>query len=79
MQARVPFLDLDAHHAPLRAQFDQAIAAVIDSGAFAGGRFVEQFEKEFATFCGTQHAIGVGSGTEALWLVFARLRDWTGR
>jgi len=68
MQARVPFLDLDAHHAPLRAQFDQAIAAVIDSGAFAGGRFVEQFEKEFATFCGTQHAIGVGSGTEALWL-----------
>ena len=68
MQARVPFLDLEAHHAPLRAQFDQAIAAVIDSGAFAGGRFVEQFEKEFATFCGTQHAIGVGSGTEALWL-----------
>ena len=68
MQERVPFLDLNAHHAPLRAEFDQAIAEVIDSGAFAGGPFVAQFEKEFAAFCGSQHAIGVGNGTDALWL-----------
>src|SRR5436305_933914 len=68
MHVRVPFLDLNAHHAPLRAEFDRVIGAVIDSGAFAGGPFVEQFETEFATFCRCQHAVGLGSGTEALWL-----------
>ncbi|HJT82433.1 MAG TPA: DegT/DnrJ/EryC1/StrS family aminotransferase [Chthoniobacterales bacterium] len=68
MHIRVPFLDLNAHHAPLREEFDRAIGEVIDSGAFAGGPFVEKFENEFAAFCRCQHAIGLGSGTEALWL-----------
>src|SRR6202011_3474439 len=68
MHIRVPFLDLNAHHAPLREEFDRAIGEVIDSGAFAGGGFVEKFEAEFAAFCRCQHAIGLGSGTEALWL-----------
>jgi dTDP-4-amino-4,6-dideoxygalactose transaminase len=68
MHIRVPFLDLNAHHAPLREEFDRAIAEVIDSGAFAGGPFVEKFENEFAAFCRCEQAIGLGSGTEALWL-----------
>ena len=68
MPEKVPFLDLKAHHAPLRAEFDQAIGEVIDSGAFAGGPFVAQFENEFAAFCGSRHAIGLGNGTDALWL-----------
>ncbi len=65
---KVPFLDLSAHHAPHRAEFREAIDAVIDCNAFAGGRFVEQFEEEFAAYCGARFAIGVGSGTDALWL-----------
>lgn len=65
---RVPFIDLTAHHEPLRSEFERAINEVIDSGAFAGGVFVEQFEEQFAAYCGTKYAIGVGSGTEALWL-----------
>lgn len=65
---RVPFLDLGAHHTPIRAELDAAIAEVIETGAFAGGPFVEKFEREFAAYCGCEHAIGVGSGTEALWL-----------
>src|SRR4051812_33326881 len=64
----VPFLDLNAHHARRRAEFTRAIEEVIDSGAFAGGPFVEQFEKEFAAYCETPHCVGLGSGTEALWL-----------
>ena len=63
----VPFLDLNVHHARRRAEFTRAIEEVID-GAFAGGPFVEQFEKEFCSFCHTQHCIALGSGTEALWL-----------
>ena len=65
---RVPFLDLRSHHEPLRSEFRAAIEEVIDTGAFAGGPFVARFEEDFATYCGCRHAIGVGSGTDALWL-----------
>src|SRR6266849_6292975 len=68
MQVRVPFLDLNSHHASLRREFDRAISEVIDSGAFAGGPFVEKFETAFAAYNDSGYAIGVGSGTEALWL-----------
>jgi len=68
MDKTVPFLDLNPHHAAIRAELDHAIREVIDSNAFAGGPFVEKFERDFASYCGAQHAIGVGSGTEALWL-----------
>jgi dTDP-4-amino-4,6-dideoxygalactose transaminase len=68
MNKTIPFLDLHPHHAAIRAELDHAIKEVIDSGAFAGGPFVEKFERDFAAYCGSQYAIGVGSGTEALWL-----------
>src|SRR5438093_4809769 len=67
-QMKVPFLDLKAHHAPIIDEFDGAIREVIESSAFAGGPFVERFEQEFAAYCGSKHAIGVGNGTDALWL-----------
>jgi dTDP-4-amino-4,6-dideoxygalactose transaminase len=70
---KVPFLDLKAHHAPLIDQFDHAIRAVIESSAFAGGPFVEEFEEEFAAYCGSEYAIGVGNGTDALWLTLLAL------
>lgn len=64
----IPFLDMRARHAPLKEEFMRVIGEVIDTGEFAGGRFVERFEQEFAAYCGTRTAVGVGSGTEALWL-----------
>src|SRR5262249_57265708 len=64
-QMKVPFLDLKAHHAPMIDEFDAAIREVIKSSAFAGGPFVERFEEEFATYCGSKYAIGVGHGTDA--------------
>ena len=70
---KVPFLDLKAHHVPLIEKFDRAIREVIESSAFAGGPFVETFEKEFAAFCGSSYAIGVGNGTDALWLTLLAL------
>jgi dTDP-4-amino-4,6-dideoxygalactose transaminase len=45
-----------------------AFRQVTETSAFAGGPFVARFENEFAAFCGTRHALGVGSGTDALWL-----------
>lgn len=64
---KVPFLDLRSQHAPLRGEINRAIQEVIDNGAFAGGPFVARFEEDFAAYCDCQYAIGVGSGTEALW------------
>src|SRR5213593_3014279 len=72
-QMKVPFLDLKAHHAPLIDEFDGAIREVIESNAFAGGPFVERFEQEFAAYCGSKYAIGVGNGTDALWLTLLAL------
>lgn len=65
---KVPFLDLKSHHSPLREEFEGAIRQVIDSGVFAGGPAVARFEQAFAAFCNCEHAVGLGSGTEAVWL-----------
>lgn len=46
----------------------RVIEEVIDSGEFCLGHFVEDFERDFSGYCGTREAIGVGSGTDALWL-----------
>ena len=64
----VPYLDLKAQYESIRGEIGDAIQQVLDRTAFAGGPFVAQFEKEFAAFCGTRFAAGVGSGTEALWM-----------
>jgi dTDP-4-amino-4,6-dideoxygalactose transaminase len=67
MQMKVPFLDLKSHHAPMLEEINGAIREVIESAAFAGGPFVTKFEEDFATFCDSRHAVGVASGTDALW------------
>ena len=45
----------------------------MDSNAFAGGPFVAKFEQDFSTYCGAANAIGVGNGTDALWLTMLAL------
>jgi len=52
----------------MRGELETAIREVMDSNAFAGGPFVAKFEQDFATYCGVADAIGVGNGTDALWL-----------
>ena len=70
---QVPFLDLKSHHAPMLTEINGAIRDVIESNAFAGGPFVERFEEDFAAYCNSSYAIGLGSGTEALWLTLMAL------
>src|SRR5438552_10782883 len=70
---RIPFLDLKAHHDPMREELETAIREVMDANAFAGGPFVSKFEQDFATFCGVTNVIGVGNGTDALWLTLLAL------
>lgn len=69
----IPFLNLKAQHQPLKQEILAAVSEVLDCTAFAGGPFVAKFEEEFASFCGTKHAIGVGNGTDALWFALLAL------
>ena len=69
----VPFQDMKGRHVAEREAYLKVIGDVIDSGELAGGRYVEKFERDFATYCGVAHAVGVGSGTEALWLTLLAL------
>ncbi|MGB4594899.1 MAG: DegT/DnrJ/EryC1/StrS family aminotransferase [Anaerolineaceae bacterium] len=62
------FLDLKAPYLELKEQLDAAYRRVMDSGWYILGEEVEQFEAEFADFCGARHCIGVGNGLEALQL-----------
>lgn len=64
----VPFLDLHPSHEALKAELLAEIADLIDTGAFTNGPQVRAFEAAFASFCGTAHCVGVGSGLDALRL-----------
>ncbi|MBW8001945.1 MAG: DegT/DnrJ/EryC1/StrS family aminotransferase [Planctomycetes bacterium] len=64
---KVPYLDLKVQYESLRDEIADSLQQVLDNTAFAGGPFVEKFEKEFAAFCQSKFALGVGNGTDALW------------
>ena len=57
----------------LKKEIDTAIHEVLESGAYVMGPKVRQFEAELAAYCGTKEAVGVNSGTDALWLTFMAL------
>lgn len=64
----VPLLDLKRQYAPIKEAVMAAIAEVVDSTQFIQGPKVEELEQQIADYCGTKHAIGVSSGTDALVL-----------
>lgn len=70
---KVPFLNLKAQYDAIAHEVEQSIKEVLAACAFSGGPYVEKFEEEFAEFCGCNFAVGVGSGTEALWLALMAL------
>jgi dTDP-4-amino-4,6-dideoxygalactose transaminase len=62
----IPFLDLVTPHIELEQELTAVFQQVIRTAGFIGGPMVEKFEKEFATFCHTERAVAVNSGTDAL-------------
>jgi dTDP-3-amino-3,4,6-trideoxy-alpha-D-glucose transaminase len=65
----IPFLDVPAAYAECQDELDDAARRVMASGQFILGPEVTAFEEEFAAYCGTRHAIGVGNGLDALRLI----------
>lgn len=69
----IPFLDLKDVNQQYRQDLIDAAVRVIDSGLYILGQEVCSFEREFASYCGTSHCIGMGNGLDALVLT---LRAW---
>ena len=68
-EINVPFLDLKAPYIELKTELDEAYQRVMHSGWYLLGNELSAFEAEFANYCGTQYAMGVANGLQALELI----------
>ncbi|HOD36085.1 MAG TPA: DegT/DnrJ/EryC1/StrS family aminotransferase [Syntrophales bacterium] len=64
----IPLVDLKSQYQSIQPEIDSVIAEVISKTAFIGGAHVNSFEKAFADFCNVKHCVGVGNGTDALFI-----------
>jgi dTDP-4-amino-4,6-dideoxygalactose transaminase len=62
----IPFLDLISPHVELEEELIAVFRGVLHSASFIGGPLLDNFERSFAEFCNTEHAVAVSSGTDAL-------------
>ncbi|MFH1094499.1 MAG: DegT/DnrJ/EryC1/StrS family aminotransferase, partial [Candidatus Omnitrophota bacterium] len=70
---KVSFIDIKTHNKAMREKAISAFTKVFDKGDFILGREVELFENDFAGYCGSRFAVGVNSGTDALFLALLSL------
>src|ERR1051326_325645 len=63
---KIPFLDLITPHQELKDELLAVVSQALDTAGFIGGPMVEGFERDFASFCDTQHCVGLASGTDAV-------------
>jgi dTDP-4-amino-4,6-dideoxygalactose transaminase len=69
----VPFYGHVRQYHNIKTEIDANIQEVLESSQYVMGPMLQRFEKELADFHGTRYAIGVGNGTDALWLTFKAL------
>lgn len=69
----VPFVDLLAQYLSIKNEIDNAIQSVLTDTAFIGGKYVKEFEDNFATVYGVNHCIGVANGTDAIYVILRML------
>ena len=71
----IPFLDLKLVNKAYEDELLLACKKVIDSGSYIRGKECKEFEKEFSTYCGSEFAVGVGNGLDALTLIFRAYKE----
>lgn len=65
----IPLLDLKKQYESIKGEIDEAVLGVLASGQYVLGPNVKAFEKEIAGYCGTDFAVSVANGTDALILI----------
>ena len=73
LEIKVPFVDFNAWGPDYTRQIQDVVTQVISKGTFVGGPYVSTFEDEFARYCGVNHCIGTGNGTDALYIALRAL------
>lgn len=69
----IPFVDLKTQYLSIKTEMDNAIARVIEETAFIGGKYVKEFEKNFAELYGVKHCISCANGTDSLYILMKML------
>jgi dTDP-4-amino-4,6-dideoxygalactose transaminase len=70
---KVPFYGHVRQYQNIKSEIDAKMQAVLGSGQFVQGPMLKKFEEELAAYAGAKYAVGVGNGTDALWLTFMAL------
>ncbi len=70
---QVPFYGHVRQYHSIKTEIDDAILKVLESNQYVMGPALKQFEGELARYFGMKHAVGLNSGTDALWLAFLAL------
>ena len=70
---QIPLTDLHRQYEAIKPEIDKAISAVIEKKAFIRGPFVEAFETRFSDITESAGCVGVGNGTEALFIALKTL------
>jgi len=70
---KIPFFELQSQYKEIRIEIDREIKDVLDSQFFILGSKLESFESDFEKYIGTKYAVGVGNGTDALFLALKAL------
>ena len=70
---KIPFVDLKTQYYSSKEEIDQAISNVIQDSAFIGGKYAKAFEQSFADYIGVKNCVGVGNGTDALYIALKAL------
>lgn len=65
---KIPYLNLEPMHAPIRTKFESVFGDVLRSNWFILGEKLQVFEDEYASFSGTNYAVGLSNGLDALIL-----------
>ncbi|MBN1183772.1 MAG: DegT/DnrJ/EryC1/StrS family aminotransferase [Bacteroidales bacterium] len=70
---KIPFVDLQTQYSNIKNEIDETIFGVIDQTAFIGGNYVKKFEEAFSNYIGVKSCIGVGNGTDSIYIALRAL------
>lgn len=70
---KIPFVDLKAQYQSLKSEIDAAIENVINETAFIGGKYVQNFARQYESFYGVKHVIPCANGTDSLYIIMKML------
>ncbi len=70
---KIPFVDLKTQYYSIKEEIDQVIFDVIQNSAFIGGKYAKAFEQNFADYVGVKNCVGVGNGTDAIYIALRAL------